>query len=138
MCEHENYTFTEGQKCCTDCGSYLGERVYITSYNRSFSYRRQPIYSRQKRFYSFITSIHQPYIMENMEDIMTLFGRLEFFWNSSIHRNSRKYFYNRFVILVFILDTLNINTDGMRTLKDKERVEIQMNAMNEILTNSAF
>ena len=135
MCEHENTTFTEGEKCCTDCGLMLGEQLYITSYNRTFSYRRQPVYSRQKRFYHFVLSTGQPLIFQNLEDIMTLFGKLEFYWSLKPNR-TRKYFFNRFVTLVFILKFLNICTEGMRTLKDKERVELQMGNMAQILKNS--
>ena len=129
MCEHENTTFSEGEKVCTDCGLMLGEQVFITSYNRTFSYRKQPVYSRQKRFYHFILSQRESKINENLEDIMVLFGKLEFFWSLNRHK-TRKYFFNRFVTLVFILTTLSISTEGMRTLKDKERVQVQMNDMS--------
>ena len=135
MCEHENYTFTEGQKCCTDCGSYLGERVYITSYNRSFSYRRQPIYSRQKRFYHYLLQNKDSNIQEAREEIMLLFSRIEFFWNLQKQR-VRKYFFNRSVTLFCILNELGIPTN-MRTLKDQERVLNQCARMKEILKNSS-
>ena len=137
MCEHENTTFSEGEKVCTDCGLMLGEQVFITSYNRTFSYRKQPVYSRQKRFYHFILSQRESKINENLEDIMVLFGKLEFFWSLNRHK-TRKYFFNRFVTLVFILTTLSISTEGMRTLKDKERVQVQMNDMDEIIKNSVW
>ena len=136
MCEHENYTFTEGQKCCTDCGSYLGERVYITSYNRSFSYRRQPIYSRQKRFYHYLLQNKDSNIQEAREEIMLLFSRIEFFWNLQKQR-VRKYFFNRSVTLFCILNELGIPTN-MRTLKDQERVLNQCARMKEILKNSSY
>ena len=135
MCEHENCTFTEGQKCCTDCGSYLGERVYITSYNRSFSYRRQPIYSRQKRFYHYLVQNKDSNIQEAREEIMLLFSRIEFFWNLQKQR-VRKYFFNRSVTLFCILNELGIPTN-MRTLKDQERVLNQCARMKEILKNSS-
>ena len=135
MCEHENTVFVEGLKTCTDCGLIFDEPVYVTSYNRCFSYRRQPVYSRQKRFYHFVLSIGNPDIFQNLENIMLLFGRLEFFWSCQPFR-SRKYFLNRFVTLVFILKKLSINTEGMRTLKDKERVQNQMEDMDKVLKNS--
>ena len=68
---------------------------------------------------------------------MLLFGRLEFFWGVK-PISKRKYFFNRFVCLVFILQRLHIDTDGMRTLKDKERVRDQMDVMSQILENSLF
>ena len=135
MCEHENSTFIEGQKCCTDCGSYLGERIYITSYNRSFSYRRQPIYSRQKRFYHYLVQNKDSNIQEAREEIMLLFSRIEFFWNLQKQR-VRKYFFNRSVTLFCILNELGIPTN-MRTLKDQERVFNQCARMKEILKNSS-
>ena len=135
MCEHENTAFIEGQKCCTDCGTYLDERIYITSYNRSFSYRRQPIYSRQKRFYHYLLRNTHTNVQDAVEDIMLLFSRIEFFWNLQKQRE-RKYFFNRSVTLFFILTYLNIPTN-MRTLKDHERVATQCTNMAEILKNSS-
>ena len=135
MCEHENWAFIEGQKCCTDCGTYLNERVYITSYNRSFSYyRRQPIYSRQKRFYQYLIKQTDGTIGEAIEEIMLTFSRIEFFWNLKKQRE-RKYFFNRSVTLFFILNKLGIPT-VIRTLKDPERVAHQCESMTEILKNS--
>ena len=135
MCEHERTAFIEGEKVCIDCGLLMGDKMYITSYNRVFSYRRQPIYSRQKRFYHFLISSGNPVIFQNLEDIMTCFGKLEFFWSMKKPK-TRKYFFNRFVTLVFILKHLSVNTEGMRTLKDKERVDDQIRVMSEILKNS--
>ena len=137
MCEHERTVFSDGEKVCIDCGLMMGERMFITSYNRVFSYRRQPIYSRQKRFYHFIVSSGSPVVFQNLENIMTCFGKLEFYW--SIKRpKKRKYFFNRFVTLVFILNFLNVDTEGMRTLKDKDRVHEQLISMSKILENSLF
>ena len=137
MCKHERTAFTEGEKVCIDCGLLMGEQMYITSYNRVFSYRRQPIYSRQKRFYHFLISSENPVIFPNLENIMTCFGKLEFFWSMKRPKN-RKYFFNRFVTLVFILNHLSVDTEGMRTLKDKDRVADQLNSMSEIFENSLF
>ena len=134
MCSHDNTTYCEGQKCCTDCGTYLGGQIYITSYNRSFSYRQQPIYSRQKRFYHFLIKKTDLDIQAVTETIMLLFSRIEFFWNLQKTRE-RKYFFNRSVTLFFILGYLNIPTK-MHTLKDPERVAIQCASMAEILKNS--
>ena len=134
MCEHKNTTFTEGEKCCTDCGLLLGEQVYVRSYNRICSYRRQPMYSRQKRFYQFVTSLGMPVIFQNLEAILLLFSRLEFFW--CVHPKQRKYFFNRFVTLVFILNHLDIPTKNMRTLKDKDRVMLQLRQMQNVLNKS--
>ena len=137
MCEHNNTTFSDGYKVCTQCGRMFDEQEYITSYNRTFSYKRQPVYSRQKRFYQFITSSENPVVFENLEDIMVKFGLLEFFWLME-RPKTRKYFFNRFVTLVFILDHLGIDTTGMRTLKDKERVVEQCIEMGKILKKSLF
>ena len=137
MCQHENTSFSEGYKVCTDCGRMFEEQVYITSYNRTFSYRRQPVYSRQKRFYHFILSSENPVVFQNVDNIMDKFGYLEFFWSMD-RPKTRKYFFNRFVTLVFILDHLGIDTKGMRTLKDKERVAEQCIEMAKILKKSLF
>ena len=134
MCEHENTAFIEGKKCCTDCGTYLDERLYITSYTRAFSYRRQPIYSRQKRFYHYLLKNTHTNVLERIEDIMLIFSRIEFFWNLRSKRQ-RKYFFNRSVTLFFILTYLKIPTK-MKTLKDHERVATQCTNIAEILKNS--
>ena len=136
-CEHERTAFCDGVKTCVDCGLVTGEQAYVTSYNRVFSYRRQPIYSRQKRFYHFLLSSKNPLVFQNLDDIMTYFSKLEFFWCMKLPKK-RKYFFNRFVTLVFILNHLSVETEGMRTLKDKERVEEQLSSMSEILENSLF
>ena len=135
MCEHLQTTFSDGEKVCIDCGLLLGEQEYVTSYNRVFTYRKQPIYSRQKRFYQFLISSDDAVIHKNLENIMLYFGKLEFCW--LMHKPpTRTYFFNRFVTLVFILNALGVNTNGMRTLKDKERVVEQMQVMAKILENS--
>ena len=134
-CQHENTTFYQGEKCCTDCGLMLDEIVFVSSYNQIYSYRRQPVYSRQKRFYHFLLDAKNPVIFQNLENIMTMFGKLEFFWGIR-PVTTRKYFFNRFVCLVFILQKLNVDTEGMRTLKDKDRVFDQMQVMTQILENS--
>ena len=136
MCEHLNTAFIEAQKCCTDCGTYLNERIYITSYSRSFSYRRQPLYSRQKRFYNFLLRNTDTKVRENVEPIMLLFSKIEFLWNLR-KKKERKYFFNRYVTLFFILKQLHILTE-MRTLKDKERVAAQCLTMAELLKNSSL
>ena len=135
QCEHQNTTFDQGEKCCTDCGLMLDEIVFVSSYNQIYSYRRQPVYSRQKRFYHFLLASKNPVIFQNLENIMTMFGKLEFFWGIN-PVTTRKYFFNRFVCLVFILQQLNVDTEGMRTLKDKERVSNQIEVMGQILENS--
>ena len=135
MCQHLNTTYDAGEKCCTDCGLMLDEIVFVSSYNQIYTYRPQPVYSRQKRFYHFLLASKNPVIFQNLEDIMTMFGKLEFFWGMR-PVTTRKYFFNRFVVLVFILEQLNINTEGMRTLKDKDRVANQMQVMRQILEKS--
>ena len=136
MCDHTCTIFTQGERCCTDCGLMLGETQYVTSYNRHCTYRRnQPVYSRQKRFYQFLIASENQAIYNNLEDLMTIFGELEFFWGIKRPKN-RIYFFNRFVTLVFLMQQLGLDTTGMRTLKDKERVCDQIKIMGEILKNS--
>ena len=134
MCTHKNTVFAQGERCCTDCGTILDEQVFIMSYSRAFSYRKQPIYSRQKRFYHFLQSSSHPEVWKNMEDIMLCFSFIEFHWSIRCTK-TRIYFFNRFVVLVFILNFLGKNTDGMRTLKDKERVVQQFAEISRILEN---
>ena len=131
MCEHTELTVINGIYVCTSCGTETDRRVYITSYNRSYSYQRPPVYSRQKRFFQFIRGLHEPLINENENDILTVFQHLEFFFNVG-HKYGRKYFFNRYVTLYFILEFLCVPVK-IRTLKDIVRVELQLQQMAKIL-----
>ena len=136
MCDHSKLTVLGGIYVCTLCGLETDQRVYITSHNRSFTYRRPPVYCRQKRFLFFVRSLKEDILFQHEDEILTVFGKLEFCFNMG-HKFERKYFFNRFVTLGFILAVLEIPLKT-KTLKDPIRVEKQLTEMRSILEISLF
>ncbi len=136
MCDHGERTIIEGQHVCTLCGLELGQRVFITGYNRSYHYKPVQVYSRQKRFNHFILGLKSPLVFEFLDEILTVFGILEFHFNMG-KKFERKYFFNRFVTLAFILQHLGIPLKT-KTLKDELRVQQQMREMGILLENNSF
>ena len=136
MCDHSQLAAIEGIYVCTLCGHETDQRVYITSHNRTFTYRRPPVYCRQKRFLFFVRSLKEDVLFLNEDSILMIFGKLEFLFNMG-HKFDRKYFFNRFVTLAFIITVLEIPLKT-KTLKDPVRVEKQLNEMREIWEISLF
>ncbi len=130
MCEHLRKTVSEGIYVCIDCGVETDECVYVTSYNRNFTYRRAPVYSRQKRFLFFVRSLGHNVLFEQENDILDVFGKLEFLFNMG-HTFDRTYFFNRHVCLAFILGVLRIPIKT-KTLKDEARVKQQLSEMRQL------
>ena len=104
ICKHSDTGTIKGTTVCTACGLEISHSpVYVRSYNRVFSYRRQPIYS----------------------------PTIEFYWN--IFGNPvRKYFFNRNVTFFFIADFLNLSITP-KTLKDENRVNEQLADIKKLL-----
>ena len=136
MCEHTRLVVCEGHHVCVDCGAENADNIYVTSYNRTFSYRQAPVYCRQKRFLLFVRSLKRNVLFLNEDKILTIFGTLEFFFNLG-HKFNRKYFFNRHVTLIFILSLLDIQLDT-KTLKDPLRVEQQLSEMKQIFELKIF
>ena len=134
MCEHNHQVPSEGIYVCVDCGLEMDERVYVTSYNRNFTYRRAPVYSRQKRFLFFVRSLGSFMLFVRENEILDIFGKLEFWFNMG-HKFNRTYFFNRHVCLAFILDVLRIPLET-KTLKDEARVEQQLSEMRQLFKKS--
>ena len=120
---------------CTECGLMFSDKIeYVVSYNHNFSKRRPPVYSRQKRFYHFIREHPNEIIRQHTEDIIMFFTHLELFYQIvSEDLHNRKYFFNRRVVLAFILYYLDIDVgQELRTLKDKTRVMDQFCSMKRL------
>ena len=82
VCPHENVIFADGHKVCTDCGLMFEHIVqYVTSYSNPSTYRRQPVYSRQKRFFHFLFKLGNKTVLKNHMRIMDVFGDIEFHYN---------------------------------------------------------
>ena len=65
------------------------------------------------------------------ENILLLYGKLEFGWNVSAEK-TRKYFFSQKVVLFFILKILEIDLE-VPVLKNKDRTEEQLRRMCDIL-----
>ena len=132
ICKHSNTGNIKGTTVCTSCGLEISHSpVYVRSYNRVFSYRRQPIYSRQKRFYQYVLSFENNDVGRHMDEILCMFAMIEFYWN--IFGNPvRKYFFNRNVTFFFIADFLNLSITP-KTLKDENRVNEQIRDIKKLL-----
>ena len=135
-CNSTSKVHDEGKMWCTSCGCELEDSpMWTHSYAMPNHYKRFPVYSRVKRFIEYIRKINKPELNENYNDILDIFSLIEFQWGMMTHEK-RKYFYNKYVVLFFIAQRLNIEVE-LRTLKDIERVEEQVKELGKLL-NSAF
>lgn len=136
-CPHSEVATTDGTELCLSCGLEISHfPVYVRSYNRVFSFRRQPIYSRQKRFYQYLISLCNDEVARHMEDILCLFAKIEFHWN--IFGNpTRKYFFNRNVTFFFIAGYLDLAITP-KTLKDETRVLEQLVDIKKLVERNSF
>ena len=129
VCPHENVIFADGHKVCTDCGLMFEHIVqYVTSYSNPSTYRRQPVYSRQKRFFHFLFKLGNKTVLKNHMRIMDVFGDIEFHYNIC-PPPGRQYFFNKRVVLFWIMSVLELDCEDIQTLKDKERVDTQIHAL---------
>ena len=118
---------------CTGCGVEVRSCcLWVSGYNNPNQYRaRFPVYSRTKRFKNYILELKRKLIFCNFEDIMNAFGLIEFHWGNKGSK-TRKYFFNKACVLFYIIGALGINLK-VRTLKDQERVKVQLDEMSELL-----
>ena len=131
-CEGTNSVVQGGSRWCTDCGTEIEANCDWTfSYNQITNYRRVPVYSRIKRFRQWLLSLKKEKIECNLEDILNVYSVLEFAWQTE--QKKRIYFFNKNCILFFILKSLNIALE-VSTLKDKERVTLQLERMDGLVT----
>ena len=124
---------SENSEWCTACGTEIRSHVqWVAGYNNPNMYRaRYPVYCRTKRFKNFILDMKNRVIYCNYNSIMDVFGLLEFHWG--IHGSkSRKYFFNKACVLYYIVSKLGLELE-VRTLKDQERVNIQLAEMEQLV-----
>ena len=133
-CAHENICYIAGRNVCTDCGlMFQNEVQYVFSYNHRPAFRHcVPVYSRRKRFYAFLKSLDHPAVSRNVETIMDRYCKIEFHY-SIFPTKTRRYFFNKNVILFFIMSLLCLDTDGIRTLKDSGRVNAQTISLQSLV-----
>ena len=132
VCGCENIVAEHGLLWCSACGvKQVGRVEYVRSYNSPQTHRRFPMYSRIKRFISWMRSLRLELSVDECEEILNLFTLLELKW--SVSEKSRRYFFNKGCVLQFCLDFLGMKHLSVHTLKDADRVKNQMRAMAELL-----
>ena len=124
-CEHTNSSRIGNKNVCIGCGLEIEDCTNWTfSYGEITCFKRFPIYSRIKRFITYLKSLKIQELNDNVDDILDVFGFIEFRWMMA-KKNKRKYFYNKYVVLFFIAGMLELKSK-VRTLKDRERVKQQI------------
>ena len=122
----------ENYMTCTTCGlcsEYMP--TYVQSYNNPRVHYRKCYYSRIKRFQKKMREMKSELIGKYSEDILLMYGRLEFAWNCLINKK-RKYFFSQKVVMYFILKVLEIDI-VVPQLKNKERTREQIESMCKLL-----
>ena len=131
-CNNEDYISEWGATWCISCGNMIESDVtYVRSYNNPISTRTYPAYSRQKRFYNYLMGLKDCRICEEVDEILNYFNLIEFHWNI-FNTTNRKYFFNRYVVLYYIIQKLNLKIP-VRTLKDTSRVDVQIADLENLL-----
>ena len=137
-CGNRGFAIVDNYQTCLNCGlchEYMPK--YVMSYSTPHVFQRKCYYSRIKRFQKKLREMHLQIIGENSEDILNMYGRLEFGWNM-LPNKKRKYFFSQKVVLFFILTVLEIDSIAaiVPLLKNKDRTEQQLRAMGEIMDNA--
>ena len=130
-CGSNSSAVDSGSLWCTGCGTQLEAQCEWTfTYSLCSNYRKVPVYSRIKRFQTWLKELDEPLIFAHFEEILLMYARIEFGFYPA--RGERTYFFNKNCVLAFILDYLGIGIE-VPTLKDKGRVEKQISKMNVLL-----
>ncbi len=130
-CGSDSSAIEGGSLWCTGCGTQLQAQCEWTfTYSLCSNYRKVPVYSRIKRFQTWLRELNQPVIFANFEEILCIYARIEFSFHPQ--RGERTYFFNKNCVLSFILEYLGLPLE-VPTLKDEDRVEKQIATMSKLL-----
>lgn len=133
-CQSSETTVEQGKLWCTGCGTELEDcPTWVTSYAVPNHFKRFPVYSRVKRFIEYLRKINKQELNNIINEIIDYFGVIEFQWNMRKHI-SRKYFFNKYVVLFFIARMLDVHIE-LRTLKDEERVKDQLKEISVLVSD---
>ena len=87
-CENSDKAVIENYLTCTTCGLCTDYApTYVISYNNPRAHYRRCYYSRIKRFQKKMREMKSELIGKHSEDILYMYGRLEFAWNCSKEKN---------------------------------------------------
>ena len=130
-CESTDKVVANNYVTCTSCGlMYEYEPTYVQGYSTPYQHMRKQYYSRIKRFKKKLLDMKSDLIGEHTENILQMYGVLEFSWNIC-REKTRKYFFSQKVVLFFILKILSINL-SVPVLKNKGRTDQQLKRMCDI------
>lgn len=119
---------------CRGCGKEIrGYCQWVVGYNNpNLRTAKYPVYSRTKRFKNYILDMNCIEILVRFNDVLDVFGRIEFNWG---HYGcpGRLYFFNKACVLFYIIQFLDIGIE-ITTLKDPERVTTQIKAIDNVLS----
>ena len=100
---------------------------YIQSYNNQHYVPRHQVYDRLKRFAQWtLARVKRPDIRSALREIMNHFSCYETTWHFRKDLTTRIYFFAKPVMLKVCCKHLDINTDGLPSLKDLDREADQM------------
>ena len=133
-CKSDDKILEENTVWCKSCGHELESAPqWLHTYATPSHYKRFPVYSRIKRFLEYVQKLNKPILFEYYVNILDIFSMIEFQW-AMRNQTKRKYFYNKYVVLYFIVRKLQLEID-VRTLKDKERVDNQVHELSVLLNH---
>ncbi len=123
---------------CIGCGCEVRNQcLWVQSYsNRQIRKYTFPLYSRIKRFKIYLFELNETRIFENFEEILNVFGKIEFHWGN-VGSEDRIYFYNMTCVLRYITELLEIPIT-IRTLKDQSRVLSQLQEIDQLMGSLLF
>ena len=132
-CKGDSFVVENNSKWCTGCGLEIESHVQWTyTYSLAHHHRRLPVYSRMKRFRQWLERMSNEVIKENISDIVDVCSLIEFGWQAG--EKKRTYFFNKNCLLFFVLKELGLSVQ-VKTLKDEERVKLQLQRMQEVMTS---
>ncbi len=114
----------ESSLWCDRCGSCIRMNYeYVTGFQNSHAAPRQQVYCRAKRFTKYIQSrcMGLPTVMQHIYDIVDLYSTLEFSWCCNRVLSKRIYFFAKPVMLRYCCVLLQVTTEGLPSLKDRNR-----------------
>ena len=125
---------------CTGCGAQLGTEVlYVRGYANPQTYKRRQVYSRQKRFRTYVLRVVKTLaegarlaLLKSLDNMLDVYSLIEFAWQSGVN-SERKYFYAKPVMLYVCASLVGIETDELPCLKDKTRESAQYKEIAAII-----
>ena len=137
-CGTETFGVQEGGHLwCPHCGcSMRNTPHFVTGYCQSHSARTQ-VYNRRKRFGAYIQRVCKNVsVLQKYYDILDLYSMFELCWMRNPRK--RKYFFAKPVMLKVCCRLLDLDTEGLPSLKDKNREVDQENQLQQLRSTKTW